>query len=377
MIKGIHIVQALRPGKIAVWYIYAWRGGPRIARVESRTKPTLSHEQLATLKMELDAQNAVDPTTLRSLIREWRSENPDRPSSPEWEALAEGTKRTWGHFLNIIEERWGDTPLSIWSDPRMTAKVVAWRDSRAATPRAADVGVGTLRTLLEFGRLRGRVTLNVAVNIPTLYRNGQRANIIWTDEDMLRFTETAERLDRMHVVDGLRLAALTGLRRADLVTLQWDHIGDIAVKKLALKTSRRKRQYVTVPIIPELRALFDELRDRPRREGVETVLVNSFGDSWTASGFGGTFNRVRDEADIVHVDDDSGERKRKHLHDIRGTFCTKLLTDAGLNDEEAARIMGWSVVQVSSIRQVYVDQSVLVASLARRMAGGSDTVDFS
>ena len=371
------MVRALRPGKVAVWYIYAWRGGPRIGRVESRTRPLLSHEQVAELKVKLDARNAVDPTTLRSLIRQWRSENPDRPSSPEWEALAEGTKRTWGHFLNIIEEKWGDTPLSIWCDPRMTAKVVAWRDSRAATPRAADVGVGTLRTLLEFGRLRGRVTLNAAEKIPTLYRNGQRANIIWTEEDMMRFTETAKQLDRMHVVDGLRLAALTGLRRADLVTLQWDQIGEVAIKKLALKTSRRKRQYVTVPIIPELRALLNELRDRPRREGVETILVNSFGDSWTASGFGGTFNRIRDEADIVHVDEDSGERKRKHLHDIRGTYCTKLLTDAGLNDEDAARIMGWSVVQVSSIRQVYVDQSALVASLARRMVTGIDGAAFA
>lgn len=362
------MVKADRIGKTPVWYIYAWRGGPRIGRVESRTQPTLSHAQLAELKQHIDQRNAVDPTTMRSLIREWRSQNPDRPSSPEWEALADGTKKTWGHALDLIEEKWGDVPLSLWSDPRMTAKVVAWRDSRASTPRGADIGIGTLRALLEFGRLRGRVMINVAASIPSLYRNGQRAAIIWTEDDMTRFAEAAKKLDRLHVVDGLRLAAFTGLRRADLVTLEWAHVGETAIRKLALKSSRKKRQFVTVPIIAELRSLLEELRARARGDGVETVLVNSYGYPWTGDGFGGSFNRVRDEADIVHVDEDTKERKRKHLHDVRGTFCTKLLTEAGLSDEEAAGIMGWSVTQVSSIRRIYVDDSSLISSIAQRMA---------
>ena len=151
MIRGVHMVRAERNGKLPVWYIYAWRGGPRIGRVESRTQPLLTHSQIAALKEHLDQRNAVDPTTLRSLIREWRSQNPDRPSSPEWEALADGTKKTWGYALDLIEEKWGEVPLSLWSDPRMTAKVVAWRDSRADTPRGADIGVGTLAPSSNLG----------------------------------------------------------------------------------------------------------------------------------------------------------------------------------------------------------------------------------
>ena len=53
-----------------------------------------------------------------------------------------------------------------------------------------------LRSLLEFGRLRGRVVLNVAAKIPNLYRNGQRAEIIWTDEDIARFEAKAAELKR-------------------------------------------------------------------------------------------------------------------------------------------------------------------------------------
>ena len=101
----------------------------------------------------------------------------------------------------------------------MIAKVVAWRDSRADTPRAADIGVMVLRTLLKYGRLRGRVVLTVAVNRTTLYRNGQRAGIIWTDDDIARFEAKAAEVKRPRLVDGPRLAALTGLRREDLVVV--------------------------------------------------------------------------------------------------------------------------------------------------------------
>ena len=82
-----------------------------------------------------------------------------------------------------------------------------------------------------------------------------------------------------------------------------------------------------------LRALLDELQERQRGEGVNTILVNSYGRPWASEGFGGWFNAIRDEAAIFHVDED-GERKSKHLHDVRGTFCTMLLTECNLTDEE-------------------------------------------
>ena len=62
-----------------------------------------------------------------------------------------------------------------------------WRDERAATPRSADMGITVLRELLKFGRLRGRVRVNVAEGIPHLYKGGNRADIIWTAEDMEAF----------------------------------------------------------------------------------------------------------------------------------------------------------------------------------------------
>ena len=79
------------------------------------------------------------------------------------------------------------------------------------------------------------------------------------------------------------------------------------------------------------------------------------------------FPSTRDAAKIVHIDEE-GEEKRKHLHDVRGTFCTMLLTEWDLTDQEAADIMGWSPERVGQIRRVYVDHSRVVVALGARIA---------
>jgi integrase len=254
----------------------------------------------------------------------------------------------------------------------MVAKVMKWRDERAATPRSADMGITVLRELLKFGRLRGRVRINVAEGVPHLYKGADRADIIWTPEDMEAFRVAAIELKRPLLYDGLRLASLTGLRRADLVSLTWDHLSEFAIVKTALKKSRGKRHKAVVPMTDDLEKLLIELRTRKRKEGVNTVLVNERGRSWTPAGFGGSmsFGKVRDKAVIVHIEEgDDGEpvMRPKHLHDARGTFCTYLLTECELTDDDAARIMGWSPGRVAKIRSTYVDSAAVVISLSERM----------
>ena len=365
MIAGVHTVRKAREGKEPIWYVYAYRGGTQIHRHVGWGPPALT--QTAVRKLIEASEARVERVELKQqslglLIREWR------PESPEWKRMSESTKRTWGSSLNKIDERWGDTPLNVWNDPRMAGKVVQWRDERADTPRTADFGITVLRALLKFGRLRGKVSINVAEGIPQLYRTGNRAEIIWTNEDINAFGAACKELGMLHLHDGLRLAALTGLRKADLVSLTWDEVTPEAIIKRAAKESRGKRRTATMPRIPELDALLDELRLRKRADGVTTVLVNSFGKPWSGDGFGGSFGRVRDHAKIIHIDPDSGERREKHLHDVRGTFCTKLFI-AGLTDQEVAAVMAWSPSQVASIRRSYVDQSHINVAMGRRLRG--------
>lgn len=382
---SVQFIASRRPGKPVTWYVYAWRGGPLILKHVGPRKPKLGHAEHKKIADELAKLAAIPIDSTRHALREWCPIDPARDNdqaAQEWRMLADSTKRVWRPHVDAIEERWGKFPLDIWNDARMVAKVVKWRDERAATPRTADMGVQVLKEFLEFARLRGLVTVNVATGIPRLYRGSDRAEIIWTDADIAAFAAAATADDRQWgaATDGVRLAAVTGLRREDLVTLTWAQIGEFAIVKKALKISRRKRRRVVIPQTPQLEKLLAELRTRPRADGVETVLVNSRGRSWSAASFGGMVSRIKDAAGIAHVDDE-GNSRPKHLHDLRGTFCTMLLTEWGLTDEQAADIMGWSETRVAHIRKVYVDhlrvvvalgQHIAAKQIAKQSAGGSE-----
>lgn len=125
------------------------------------------------------------------------------------------------------------------------------------------------------------------------------------------------------IADGLQLAALTGLRREDLVTLKWSQVTEVAVAKNAHKRSQGKRLFASTPRIPALDELLEELEGRHRADGVETVLVNKHGRPWTGDGFTGRFNRVRDAAGIARIDKKDIDTKSEHLHDLRGAFATR------------------------------------------------------
>ncbi len=313
------------------------------------------------------AEEVDDPTeTVGKALTAFRA-------SVYWKGLAVGTQKTWGAALDRIEAKWGRAPLKALDDPRMKPKVVAWRNSMAATPRTADISVMVLSKLFEWAVLEGHMIHNPAFGVPTIYRPEGRAAVVWLPEDLEAIKAVADQ----PLQDAIDLAVLTGLRRADLVALRWDEVGDIAIHRTAAKRSRGKRYTVTLPRLPELNKLLDALRERPRKPNVETVLVNSFGKSWTGDGLASSFHdarrRANDGAGIWHTERDpiTGEEKRtpKRLHDLRGTFATHIMTQAEevLTNTEVADRMGWSPQQVDQIRKKYVDDRAIVSDLTRRL----------
>lgn len=278
-------------------------------------------------------------------------------ASPEWTQLADRTRYVWRLIIERIRRRWGDTPASLWSNPQQLQVLIAWRNEYAHQPRTADHQLTVLHHLLAWARLHGWVTTNIAANIPRLYKPGSRAEIIWLDDEIERFCANAPE----HVADGMRLAEMTGLRRADLIALQWSEIEEFTIKRVTQKSGRRRKRAI-IPVTPELRTLLNELKSRKRAAEVQTVLVNSRGLSWSGDGFSHSFNEVRDALDIRHTDG-----RKKHLHDVRGTFATRLVK-LGLSDQEVGDIMGWSALQVSEIRKIYVEDDTAVQAIINRLS---------
>ncbi|QIG79950.1 tyrosine-type recombinase/integrase [Stakelama tenebrarum] len=358
MPAGLHIVRKLRNGKPAIWYVYAWRGGPCIHRQEGGQRPAVTAtltDKAAEARREL---RTADDGTLATLIAAFKA-----PTTPEWNRLAPSTRATWTTWLDRIREEFGDTPLRIVADRRFRGDVLDWRDRWINQPRSADMAIQTFSRLLSFGVDRARITTNVLTGIDQLYEF-DRSDVIWEPRhfDMLRPHASVE------VMEGVELAAATGLRRGDLVRLPWTAIGEHAI---IWRTSKsRGRNLVTIPLLPETRKLLDRIRtrhaaamarQRPNRRKPlpETVLSNSRWQPWQPGGFGSRFNDAKRDSGLD-----------LHLHDVRGTFATRCMI-AGLTDQEIADILGWSVKEVAAIRVKYVDQARVVVAIGERIARAS------
>jgi len=369
MNSGPHLVRAQRPGKPIRWYIYAWRGGPRIRVAEQVARPRLTRADFEAIDDARAHDVTLPATRCDGAIAAFRA-------GRYWTALGDSTRRVWGHALDRVEAKWGEVPMRVLADARMTPKIVAWRDGLAeASPRGADIAVTVLDKFFAWAKLQGLAMHNPAAGIPPVYRRADRAPVVWLPADIAAIEKHA----RQSLRDALHLAALTGLRRTDLVALRWDEVGDFAIVRTAAKRSRGKRYRTTLPRLPDLDALLAELRTRHRKPGVETVLVNHLGKPWTAGGLTSSLDDARTRANggggIWHVERDpvTGEELRfaKRLHDFRGTYATALMTHptARLTDDEIANLMGWSPTHVGEIRKRYVDGAAIVVALGRRLAG--------
>ncbi|WP_232494953.1 tyrosine-type recombinase/integrase [Novosphingobium kaempferiae] len=371
MSGGPRILKVARKGKNLRWYVYAWRGGPLVRVAEQPGKPRLTPADIAKIAELQQADRTLPTSTCAGAVAAFRK-------SKYWADLADSTKRTWGTALDRIEAKWEQVPVRVLGDVRMKPKVVTWRDGIAeSTERGADIAVMVLSTFLEWCALKGWCLGNPAKGIPTVYRRTDRSPVVWLPEDIEAIGKECQQPLR----DAIALAELTGLRRTDLVTLRWSEVGDLAITRMTAKKSRGKRYRVSLPRLPELDALLIELKSRPRKEGVETVLVNMHGKSWskTGDGLNSSFDDARAKANggkgIYHVERDpvTGEETKlaKRLHDLRGTFATRLMTHptARLTDREIADLMGWSEEQVGEIRKRYVDDAAIVVALGRRLSG--------
>ena len=332
----MHIVRKLRPGKPALFYVYAYRGGPQVHTCEGE-RPTITP---AILDAAADARRhmiAAASDNLDRLIAAYQR-------SPEWSGLGDRTKKDYRIELKKLSIKFGKVPFPVWNDQRMRADVMAWRSELSSKPRTADKAIVMLSTVLSWSATEGLINRNVAAGIPMLYKS-DRSLIIWTDVDW----QAIEPHCSVELWQALRFAGLTGFRLGDLVDVAVEHVGPSAI---VFVTSKRKKR-VVVPLLDELRALLSEIG---RQSG--TILQNSRGKPWTESGLGGVFQKAKAKA--------AGFDKALRIHDLRGTYAT-WAARKGLTDQEIGRIVAWSEKQVSEIRMRYVNEEHVVASLVERL----------
>lgn len=329
-LRGVHSATKRLAGGRRVTYYYAWKGGPRLHGAPG------SPEFVAGYQEAHQSRKRPEARSLARLVAMYLD-------SPEFRGRADSTRKEWRRWCDLIrEDDIGALPAPALEDSKVRRHFVAWRNKWAETPRAADYAVQVLSRVLSWAIEAGEIENNFALKISKLYE-GDRAEVIWTEDEIARFIIGAPSTEVAFIVP---LACLTGLRREDLASLKWLEVGALAIVKPTSKS--RGRKTATVPLLPETRALLDTIRTH--RPGADYVLTNTRGDQWTPSG-------------LSHA---VGGFGGKRLHDCRGTFATTLRL-AGLTGPQIADIMGWEEARVERLLSVYVDREAIVRDIAERL----------
>ena len=204
------------------------------------------------------------------------------------------------------------------------------------------MGLQVLSRLMSFAVAEGLIGLNHCTGIPHFYRS-DRADLIWTEDDFARL----ERHASLEVIQAARLAALTALRKSDLLRLSWSHIGPLAIEIPTGKSGRRKT--TLIPLYGELR---DHVATIPKRS--TAVLTNTKGQAWRG-GFGASWN---DAVKAAGID--------LHFHDLGGTAATRFYL-AGFSIREIAELMTWSEDRVERLIDRYVKRDEILRDRIRRL----------
>ncbi len=120
-------------------YWYAWRGGPRL-----RGEPG-SPEFMASYNEAIENRRLPEPGRFRALVTLYRA-------SPDFQKLADSTKRNWSPWLDRIAEYFGDLSIAQFDRPERIRPVIRrWRHGFADKPRSADYGMQVLSRVLSYG----------------------------------------------------------------------------------------------------------------------------------------------------------------------------------------------------------------------------------
>lgn len=323
--SGLHIVRRRLAGGDR-WYVYAYRGGPLVLQQDG-PRPEVTPDLLSKAVSAKPVRHGEG--TLAEILAQYRA-------SPQFDAKAPATQREYRSRLDQIEAQFGRVPIRLI--PKIRGEVIKWRDSMAHTPRAADRCVGMLQTVLTWAEDREMIERNPLAKIGKLHRVN-RADLIWEPQHWKAVEQCPGYIRRV-----LTLGSLTGLRIGDLLRLAWE---DLQPGYIALRTRKTGGEAI-IPLYPELARFFTG-------PGKGIVLRNVWGKPWTVDGWQTSWRKAQPKG------------FDRHVHDLRGTFATRLMV-AGFSDTEIAMVMGWRAERIAAIRMRYVDRGRVARALAERFA---------
>jgi len=307
--QGLLPLMEARPWKDGktVTYRYHPLGGKPI---------NLGTDQAAAIERVLQiSRRAPDSGTLSEMWRLYQA-------SPDWRALADGTRADYILCWSQLQPRFGAMP------PRsITAQHCRryLRLERADAPVRANREMALLSNLLNVAIDTGDADINVCRHVR---RNKERPrNEAPEPQTLARFIAWAwARGGSAAVLAGMaEFAARSGNRRIEFRELHWPQVGDEVIRLRRAKQREGDAPIVEViGISPELRALLERMRAISGADKTGPVFPAARGGAYRERAFKSAWSRLMAEA----MDDSAGppvlvDGQRFHFHDLRAYYVTE------------------------------------------------------
>lgn len=338
---GVHKVTIRKGGEEPVVYYYAWRGkgAPRIM-----AKPGTKAFTLEFIRLTKDRQRDAKSGTIGSLVAEFRQ-------SPYFTKLSPATRRDYERQLGAIREEF-DTFSIRTIEARGSRKIfLDWRDTMKDSPRSADMHIALLSRIFAWAKGNEIILRNPLERVERLHE-GSRRDIIWSPDQLnTLLTEAAP-----HIRKVAQLALWTMQRQADILTMPTLAFDGERVSIKQGKTGAKVRVVAAPDLLPLLREAKEKKRQR--------VLVNSFHQNWTSSGFRASWRKEMARLGIKGVT----------FHDLRGTAITFAYANLDKSHDEKIKLIseisGHSADDAESIiRKHYLAGQEVVDAIGRGTKG--------
>ncbi len=335
------------------WRAYVRVQGRRRSKsfpTEEKAKQWIKARQKDRAKLSLGLP--IDPLPVRGITVEKMA----KELSAHWDAGVErvytdSTLASHRHALKAVVAHWGPRPL----DTIKRADISAW----VAEMRKADLSTSTIRARLDrlaqlFALAEEREQMTTAppkVKRPKLVQRAEPEAVPEAEYERLIAAARASKDPRRAAV--VLLAGDAGLRREEIVRLQWEDLtlpkdgkGTILVNVRDEHDRTKSGKARTVPILTQrLRDALDTLSWPGRRGSVIAGITSVKGLAWMAESVWRDMETARRKelAEAGAPVPDGDVPRGSHLHGLRHRFGT-WLADSGASVKLIRDLMGHSTV---------------------------------
>lgn len=249
-------------------------------------------------------------------------------------------------------------PLIVFDGRKIIARMVRYRNQVwGHSPSSAEEAQTALSAFLSWCVRSGRLDFNRLSGVGSPYERRERQRL-WSPEEQILVAQSAPQ----HLSLLFRIGLFTGLRLGDLVRLPESSVRD---SHILIPTGKSRGQNTAIiPLIPEWQSLIDEALELKREfsSATTTILVNSRGRPWTASGAATSFDRLRSRIGLGP--DQSGPT----IHDFRKTAATQVLImqkryPGAITDQVIIDWFGWTTGTLEKMKRIYVSDAAVIDAI--------------